>query len=90
MRLEPVSKSMDMALVPHDWGRNMVKKAVDAAHDPWFYSFVAGSYNLVFLSCEELCHWNMICDCPQHIRARHADRVKHVNCLRDSRRMADA
>ena len=47
-------------------------------------------YNLIFVSCEECRHWGMICECEECVRRRHEDRVKHIHCMKNSRRLRHA
>jgi len=90
LRLEQPSRSLNMALFSKAQDKAELRAACEAGTDNAFWNYTNCSYNLVFLSCEDMRHWGMICSCPEHVRMRREDRVKHINCMQNSRRLRDA
>ena len=74
----------------HVQDRVMIDAAMAAAKSKELWRLMAGTFKEVVEPTEKLRRWGMVCDCENHVRARREDRVKHISCWRNSRRMKDA
>ena len=70
--------------------KESLKEFFDACHDPFLWKFMDATYREVFEPTEADRHFGMICNCAEHVRQRHEDRVKHISCWRNGRRFAEA
>ena len=90
LRLRIPSQYLSPELFPNAKDKTVIQKACDAGRNPWLWSYMDNSYNLCFLSCEECRRWGMVCECPEHVRMRQEEHVKHIECFHNSRRLAGA
>jgi len=74
----------------HVQDRETVQAAIAACKCPPMWRFIASSYTHITKPTEELRRWGLVCDCPHHVQARREDRVKHITCYMNSRRLKDA
>jgi len=70
--------------------RQSLKAVFDACGDEFLWKFMEHSYREVFAPTERDRHFGMICNCTEHLRQRREDRVKHIPCWRNGRRLGEA
>jgi len=70
--------------------RELLQGAIRAMKDKPLWRFMAASFREVADPTEHMRRWGMICNCPEHLRQRHEDGVRHIACWRNSRRLSEA
>ena len=70
--------------------RVMIQSVMAACKDKLLWIFMKASLTHVFRHCERGRRWGTTCLCPDHVRMREVDGVKHIECFHNSRKLKPA
>jgi hypothetical protein len=67
--------------------RALLASVLKTCKDDCLFLFYSCSYEYMFAPLERARRWGMVCQCPDHVRMRKEEGVKHISCPQNGRNL---
>ena len=72
----------------HAQDKTFIKEVFEAAKDEELWQFMEACYTFLMMPSEDCRRWGLTCGCPQHVKMRTEDHVKHIPCFWNGKQLA--